>query len=170
MDNWYVVQVRTGREEAILQLVKKIVDRTVLIDCFVPYCERLKRYRGEWHKEQHILFPGYIFLVTGQVEELFLQLKKIPEFVKILRNGMEFIPVKEEEKGILKKMGGESHLSEISTGVIIGDKVAITSGPLAKIKGDIIYIDRHKRMAIMRIEMFDRQLMLKMGLEIVYKE
>ena len=83
---------------------------------------------------------------------------------------MEFVPIKEEEKVILQKMGGSSHLAEMSKGIIEGDKVIITSGPLSALKGDITYIDRHKRLAVIRIEMFGRCLDVKIGLEIVHRE
>lgn len=170
MENWYAVQVRTGREEKVLDMSRKTVDRNVLKECFIPYCERMKRYQGEWHKEQYILFPGYVFLITERVEELYWKLKKLPEFTKILGDGAEFIPIKEEEKTILQKMGGKSYLAEMSRGFMRGDKVIITSGPLENMEGEIVYIDRHKRLAAVRIEMFDRLLEVKLGLEIVHKE
>ena len=93
MENWYAVQVRAGREEAVLQLSKKIIDESALKECFIPYYERMKRFQGEWHKEQYILFPGYIFLVTEQVDVLFWELKKVPGLTRILGDGMEFVPI-----------------------------------------------------------------------------
>ena len=170
MESWYAVQVRTGREEAVLQLSKKMIDESVLKECFIPYYERMKRFQGEWHKEQYILFPGYIFLVTEQLDVLFWELKKVPGLTRILGDGMEFVPIKEDEKVFLQKMGGSSHLAEMSKGIIEGDKVIITSGPLSKFKGEITYIDRHKRLAVIRIEMFGRWMDVKIGLEIVHRE
>ena len=170
MESWYAVQVRTGREEAVLQLSKKMIDESVLKECFIPYYERMKRFQGEWHKEQYILFPGYIFLVTEQVDVLFWELKKVPGLTRILGDGMEFVPIKEDEKVFLQKMGGSSHLAEMSKGIIEGDKVIIMSGPLSKFKGKITSIDRHKRLAVIQIEMFGRWMDVKIGLEIVHRE
>ena len=155
MESWYAVQVRTGREEAVLQLSKKMIDGSVLKECFIPYYERMKRYQGEWHKEQYILFPGYIFLVTEQVDELFWELKKVPGLTKILGDGMEFVPIKEEEKVVLQKMGGSDHIAEMSKGYVIGDVVTVISG--------------HKRLAVIEIEMFGRKTEVRLGLEIVMK-
>ena len=169
MERWYAVQVRTGREEAVLQLSKKMIDGSVLKECFIPYYERMKRYQGEWHKEQYILFPGYIFLVTEQVDELFWELKKVPGLTKILGDGMEFVPIKEEEKVILQKMGGSDHIAEMSKGYVIGDIVTVISGPMKEMKGKIKFIDRHKRLAVIEIEMFGRKTEVRLGLEIVMK-
>lgn len=169
MKSWYAVQVRTGREESILRLCREIVDKNVLDECFIPYGERMKRYRGRWHKEQHILFPGYVFLITAQVRELFWELKKIPEFTKILGDGADFIPIKEDEKKLLQ-LGGTEHLFKMSLGYIKGDKVIVISGPMQKMKGTITYIDRHKRLAVIRMEMFERWIDVTMGLEVIRKE
>lgn len=169
MECWYAVQVRTGREESVLCLSKKTIDRDVLSECFIPYYECMKRYQGEWHKIQHILFPGYVFFVSEQVDRLFVQLKKIPEFTKILGDGTRFIPIGEEERVILQQLGGQEHLAKMSHGTIIGDKVMITSGPLERFKGKIIYIDRHKRIAVVSIRLFDRLIEVKLGLEIIHK-
>ena len=123
MENWYAVQVRAGREEAVLQLSKKIIDEPALKECFIPYYERMKRFQGEWHKEQYILFPGYIFLVTEQVDVLFWELKKVPGLTRILGDGMEFVPIKEEEKAFLQKMGGSSHLDKFTKEIFKVDMV-----------------------------------------------
>ena len=170
MENWYAVQVRTGREESVLHLIKKIVDRTVLTECFIPYCERMKRYQGEWHKERSVLFPGYVFLITERVDELFQELKKIPELTKILGDGAGFIPLREEERKMLTDTGGRDHLFEMSRGYIVGDQVIITSGPIKKMEGKITFIDRHKRFAVVQMDMFGRKIDVKIGLEIVRKQ
>ncbi|NSJ55772.1 antiterminator LoaP [Enterocloster clostridioformis] len=169
MENWYAVQVRTGREESVVFQSKSIIDRAVLNECFIPRYERMKRYHGEWHKEKHALFPGYVFFVTEKVDELFRELKKLPEFTKILGDGMEFIPLKEKERGFLQEMADREHIIQMSEGYIVGDKVIIISGPMKEIKGEIIYVDRHKRLAVVRMEMFGRQMDVKMGVEIVSK-
>ena len=116
MESWYAVQVRTGREEAVLQLSKKIINESVLKECFIPYYERMKRYQGEWHKELHILFPGYVFLITEQIESLFWEIKRIPEYKKILVDVVESIALKEQEKNMLMEIGGQKHLYDLNQG------------------------------------------------------
>ena len=61
---WYVVQVRTGTEEEIITQCEKTIDHGILKRCFIPYYESMKKYKGEWHLEQKILFPGYVFMIT----------------------------------------------------------------------------------------------------------
>ena len=73
---WYVVQVRTGTEEEIITQCEKRISHGILERCFIPYYESMKKYKGEWHLEQKILFPGYVFMITEEIEQLYLGLKK----------------------------------------------------------------------------------------------
>ena len=170
MENWYAVQVRTGKEQETVDLCRKIVESDILIESFIPRYERMKRYQGKWHKEQLPMFPGYIFLVTERVEELFYRLKEVPELTKILGDGREFIPIKDEERDLLQRLGNEKHVTEMSKGYFVGDQAVIKSGPLKNMVGLIKFIDRHKRLAIIELEMFGRKINTKLGIDIVKKE
>lgn len=169
MENWYAVQVRTGKEQETVDLCRKIVDSGILTESFIPKYERMKRYQGEWHKERIPMFPGYIFLVTGRVEELFYRLKEVPELTKILGDGREFIPIKDEERGLLQQMGNEEYVTEMSVGYIVGERVVILLGPMKGMEGKIKKIDRHKRMAVLEVGMFGQWVDVKVGVEIVEK-
>ena len=169
MECWYAVQVRTGGEEGVARLCRKLVGHEVMAECFIPKYERKRRYEGAWHTEQEILFPGYLFFVTRDAERLHEELKRVPGMTKILGDGEEFIPLQEEEMERLRSMGNEDHVIEMSEGYIVGDEVVITKGPMMKLKGTIQKIDRHKRLAVVRLGMFGREVDVTMGVEIVRK-
>ena len=166
---WYAVQVRAGKEHIVAELCRKQIGNDILKECFVPMYERKRRYEGMWHKEELRLFPGYIFMVTEQIHELFKNLKEIPELTKILGVGNEFVPLKDSEVKFLRETGGDKYLLKVSEGYITGKQVIITSGPMTKLVGEIKFIDRHKRMAIIQTEMFGRIMDIRLGLEIVTK-
>lgn len=166
---WYAVQVRTGREENIIQYSKLLVDRQVLTECFLPKYEQKKKYRGEWHIEHKLLFPGYLFMISDTPDELYQALKNIPDLTKVLRDDDYLIPIKEEEKAFLLHFGKEEHVVEMSYGYMEGEKVTITEGPMKDFDGKIIKIDRHKRTAVIEVEFFDRKMEVKVGLEVVRK-
>ena len=42
-DNWYVVQVRTGKEEEIVKKCQFYIDHDILIDCFIPITKKKKK-------------------------------------------------------------------------------------------------------------------------------
>lgn len=166
---WYVVQVRSGTEHNIrIQCNKKIPD-TIMERCFIPYYEEKKKQNGTWNTLQKILFPGYIFMITEDVEKLFFHLKTIEGMTKLIGTGQDIIPLKEEEITFLKRFGGEEQIVSMSEGIIEGTQVIITSGPLMGMEGLIQKIDRHKRKAWLDLELFGRMQQVEVGLEITRK-
>ena len=166
---WYVVQVRTGTEESIKQQCEKNIDKEVLERCFIPYYEEQRHIRGEWVTLKKVLFPGYIFVITDKLEELYQSLKSIIGLTKLLGTGREIVPLTEEEESFLQKFGGEEQVVVMSEGIIERSRVKVTSGPLMGMEGYIRKIDRHKRKAWLEMELFGRKQMVQVGLEIVAK-
>lgn len=166
---WYVMQVRTGAEEKMKEQCLKRIDRDTLEKCFVPYYEEKKRYQGTWHTEKRILFPGYVFLVSGRLDDLYKSLREVTGMTKLLGMGEEIVPLKEEEVELLQKAGAGERPLEVSTGIIENGIVMITDGPLAGMEGCIKKIDRHKRKAWLEVDMFGRTIKMEAGLEIIRK-
>lgn len=166
---WYVVQVRTGTEDSIRKQCEKNIDTEVLNDCFVPYYEERRRIRGEWETLRKVLFPGYVFIVTEELETLYKNLKTVVGLTKLLGTGREIVPLTEKEQRLLEKMCGGGRIMEMSEGIIEQSQVKVLSGPLMGMEGYIRKIDRHKRKAWLELEMFGRKQRVQVGLEIVAK-
>lgn len=167
---WYVIQVTTGKEEQILKMIKRYGVQEYVKECFIPKYERRKKYLGQWHQEETILFPGYIFIISENAGGLYLALKQIPQLTKLLGVGEKWTPMTKEDIAIIEALSGEERLVKCSEGYIVGSKVTITSGPLMGMEAMIRKIDRHKRMAWMEIEIFGRKTDIQAGLEIIRKE
>ena len=136
---WYVMQVRTGTEENIRCQCQRMISSDILKRCFIPYYQQKKRFQGKWHIQERILFPGYVFLIAENLEQLAENLRK------------------------------EEQLVTMSTGIIENDQVRILTGPLQGMEGYIRKINRHKRKAWVSIEMFGRSVDMEVGLEIIKK-
>lgn len=149
--------------------MQKNVSAEVLERCFIPYYEEQKRIRGEWTTQTKVLFPGYVFMITENVEALYEELKTIIGLTKLIGTGEEIVPLQEEEIAFLESFGGAKQVVEMSQGVIEHSQVKVTSGPLQGKEGYIRKIDRHKRKAWLEIEMFGRAQNIQVGLEIVAK-
>ena len=167
---WYVIQVATGKEEQILNMIKKYGVQEYLQECFIPKYERRRKYLGQWHQEEAVLFPGYIFIISGEVECLYQALKQVPQLTKLLGVGEKWTPMTKEDVAIIEALSGEERVVKHSEGYIACNKVTITSGPLMGMEALIRRIDRHKRMAWMEIEIFGRKIEIQAGLEIISKE
>lgn len=167
---WYVIQVRTGTEESIRVQCEKRIPSAILEKCYIPYYERMRRYEGAWHKEQKLLFPGYLFLISDQLEALYLSLKGVIGLTKLIGTGREIVPLTEEETELIRRLAGEDALVEMSRGVIQKGKTVITDGPLKGLEGYIRKVDRHKRVAWLEIQMMGRTVETQVGVEVLRKE
>lgn len=166
---WYVLQVRTGTEESIRTQCRSNISEAVLQRCFIPYYEEKRRIRGTWTVLKKVLFPGYVFVVTDQLDELYQSLKAVIGLTKLIGTGKEIVPLTEEERGFLLELGGEDQIVAMSEGIIEGDKVIVTRGPLKGKEGMIRKIDRHKRKVWLELKMFGKLQKVETGLEIVAK-
>lgn len=166
---WYVLQVFTGQEKKLKELCEKQISGEILEEVFLPFRVEMKRYGGGWHKEKQLLFPGYLFMVTGQIDRLHLALGKIDAFTRLLGDQEKPTPLTEDEVTFLKECGGKEHVVEMSTGIIENDQVKIVAGPLIGKEALIRKIDRHKRTATIEVELFGRLVTATVGVEIVRK-
>ncbi len=166
---WYAMQVRTGTEANILQQCCRQIPGELLERCFLPYYEEKKHIQGTWITQKKVLFPGYLFVVTEHMPDLYEELRSIIGLTRVLKTGDEIVPLLPDEVRYLLTVGGEDQIIHISEGIIEGGVVHILAGPLYGQEARIRRIDRHKRLAWLELEMFGKVQTVKMGLEILEK-
>lgn len=166
---WYVIQVYTGRE---MEIAEKCRDRIMEEDedVFIPMAERQKKIRGEWQIVKSRLFPGYVFIETGRIEDFYMRLRQINAMTKVLRTGETITPLHAEEEAYLRKLGGKDHVVDFSEGYLEGDKLVVTSGALEGYEGRIKKILRHKRLVVLEVPLLGRMVEVTVGLGVVEKK
>ncbi len=169
---WYVVQVYTGREENIKLQCERLLSLfpDAFERVFIPYSNRRMKIDGEWGDVEKVLFPGYIFIVTANLNEAVKLLKKVEGMTKVLGDGENMIPISKEEEKMLLRLGGEEQIVEMSEGIIENSVIKVTEGPLKGMEPLIKKIDRHKRKAWIEVEMFGSSRVIEVGLEIFRKD
>ena len=162
---WYVIQVRAGREDYVTDRCRQMIASGE--EVFVPKTIFLRRFHGSDEKLTVPMFPGYVFFDTDNIDIFFYKLKKIYGFTKILRTDGEFTPLSPSEEAMIRALGGDDHLVEMSTGYKKGSKVTITEGPLFGLEGSIVRIDRSKRTAVLNVEFLGEERQIKIGLRVL---
>lgn len=167
----YVIQVSGGREARARDLIVRMMGELVS-ECYVPRREVCRRAGGAWVRVTERLFPGYLFVLTDDIQSLSERLARVPAFTRLLGKSDErIIPLSQDEVAWLTAlMEPTQKVVEMSAGVIEGDKVTVTEGPLKGHEALISRIDRHKRCAYLDMRMFGRTKTIKVGLEIVRKQ
>ena len=126
--------------------------------------------RGEWRRETRPLYSGYVFMVTDDPGALDKALTKVPGYHRLLKAADVILTVNDEEKAFINRIAGRDNVVEISTGYKEGDKITVVSGPMMGLEGDIVHVDRHKRLVTVNISLFGRMVKTTMGLELTYKK
>lgn len=168
---YYVIWTLTGKENIVRDEILAQIGQENKEKIHILTRERRQKYRGEWQIRKEKLFPGYLFmdLEASQVEPVRQAFRRVTEHAKVLKTGDELFPIHEEEEQLLRRLTGDTTNVAVSVGVIVGDKIIVKEGPLIGMEGMIKRIDRHKRMAVLEVELFNRVSEVKVGLEIVEK-
>lgn len=178
---WYVLQTITGQEEELVEFIRILLSDDLYESCFVIKAEWMKRLGGIWKLQVGALFPGYVFIHSNEPEKLFMKLKKVPRFSKMLGNEKyEFIAVSEEERRYLETITGfsypelvkssdcgESRIVRLSEVEVSGNgRVSRIEGPLQLFRDKIIQMNLHKRFAVVERPMFGKKQTLIFGIKL----
>lgn len=165
----YVLQVREGRESAMADHVRRLVSPDVLQDCFFLRRQTARKRQGQRHLHEDLVFPGYLFLASSNIDAVKDQLRLSTKFQRLLGAQREIFTLSEEEASFVSEFGGADHLIRFSEGVIEDGRTVVSSGPLAGREQMICKIDRHKCAAFLRVGPPENCQVVRVGLEITRK-
>lgn len=164
---WYVIQTVSGNEEKCLNICKLLLEQTLYKKIFIPKYIAKIHYKKEWHDKEKILFPGYVFIDTENIDDVFSNIMRHNRHIRILKNAEKFLSISKEEQLFLESILNNEETVEYSEGFLIGDKVCVTSGSLRNYTGSIYRVDRHKRIAYLKINLFGRETIVEVGFSAV---
>lgn len=171
---YYVLQVASGTESRVEEQIQAVVENNLYERCFHPMRRMKKKIRGEWRELHEKLLPGYVFITSSCVKELYLELRRVPAITKLLgKDGEHFMALSSQEvEWLTQIMGTADSSTEVSLSWISvseDDVVTILSGPLKDMEGQIKKINLHRRMAEVEVDFMNRKTVLHLGIEMVGK-
>ena len=146
---WYVLQTRTGEEEKLVEMVRRVVPHPLYGECFVIYHEQV------WRRQQ----------------KNFVQVRRaFPAMVKMMaRDDDFFLSVEAEEAAFLKQMMNEQHVIGLSYLETDGKgRILRAAGPIKSCISQIVRLKFGKRYALVRLRLLGREKEIFFG--IVLKE
>ncbi|MBR0092046.1 MAG: hypothetical protein IJP92_10140 [Lachnospiraceae bacterium] len=166
---WYVIQTMSGNEKKIKQLLDRMKPEGIADNCFVPLTEEVRRRADDYRILFRRLFPGYVFVETRQPEEVFQQLRRIPDFTRLLGTKEDgeaatFIPVGEDDEAFLRTLleDGVMHVSYVHLSK--SHRIDKVAGPLAGYRNHITKLEFRRRIAIVDAVMFGKKRRIYFGL------
>ncbi len=170
---YYVIQVKTGKEQQAIEDILKNKPDDASFDVFSPYRKSLRKYKGETKEVIERCFPGYIFVETNNVRELFRQLYFTPGFQKLLgrEEGTEnFVPLDKDESRMIDILysANNNRITEISNiEVKEGEMIRVLDGPLMGLETQIKKVNLHKRTVLVEFMMCGRLVTAPIGINII---
>jgi len=175
MRKCYVLFVKTGNEENIVETLKARLDQSCFFP-FIPQKEMLFRRKGNVIKIKKPCFSGYVFVESDLCPDFFRTrmhslLYTIKEVYRIVNYGDDRgdIEMRESERISLKELYSESYFIQSSIGIMEGDRIWIKEGPLMGRESVIRKVNRHNREAVIEMEFMGEMRELTVGLEIMKK-
>lgn len=171
---WYVIQVTTGKEEAMKLLIETRLSSRLYERCFYIKRERIWRRGGECILHLETMFPGYLFVITDQPVELYMQLKKIPQFTRLLRTEDEvFLTVEEDEKQFLLNLLDEDDEDTVRLSTVIlneNQEIISVEGPLKHYVGAIVKKKLRLRYVMIDVVLFGKKRTVLVGIRLNEEE
>ena len=169
-NRWYVIQTKSGDEEELQSFIESVLPAGLEALFFIPFYENVWRSGGRGHISIQRLFPGYLFVETAMPEELFMMLKKVPRFTRLLNMEDEsgekvFLSISEEDEEFLRSLMDEEHVIRVS--YIHKNKngrIDRLIGPLKRYENSITKLDVPHRRAIVSTHIFGKDRIIKFGL------
>lgn len=179
---WYVIQVQTGHEQQMCQLIQRVCeeanknanriqDDLLLEEIFAPSFQTRHKFHGEWKDITKLLLPGYVIAVTSHPHELHALLRTVPDFTRVLTIGETFVPLHDEERQWMDEWTHKGdRVVQMSIAVMEGDRYVVTEGPLKGREGMITRVNRHKCLATIELHVGNVRVHTTVGLGIVPQE
>jgi transcriptional antiterminator NusG len=163
-EKWYVLQVMTGDEVAI----RNVIENKIGVKALVPRRTICERYQGKIRPVIKTLIPSYVFVQIYLEPKVYYKLRSIVGVIRFL-GGFGPEPVPNYEMNYMLRLCGDGEIAGLST-LSIGDGVRVMAGPLRGMEGQIIKIDRRKLRAKVRLTLLGRPHEVDMGIEVLENE
>lgn len=171
--NLFAVQVKTRSE-------KLFIKRAVLIKMdhevspwrlLFPQRSMNVRKDKSLKKEDLPVFPGYVFLETGELEkELYWHLRTTAGFYRFLPENTSPKPLEGRDLALIKHF--------VSFGEVAGpskvtfddnDRIVVKEGPLKGLEGRIIKVDKRKGRVKVKLDLYDECFPVDLSYELIQK-
>ncbi len=164
---WCAVHVRDGEEARTEAFVTALLPKSLNARCFHLTRNRRKKYGGQWQTIQERLLPGDVFIIADKPEEIYRELKKVPQPRLLFSREDSISMLKAQEADFMDKIADESGEIGVSMVRVREDgAVTLLSGPLLQVEEKVRKVDLHKRIAEVEADFMGKRQVLYLGIEI----
>lgn len=168
---YFVIQVRTAQEDDYLRRVSRTRPDLAV---HVLKKKLMTRKAGKLVPHMSCLFPGYVFLeqegdeVSPTVRS---HIRRTQGFIRFLPSTQEPKPLRPHDVELIRhflSFGGQIGLSLVTFDE--NDRIKVLEGPLTGLEGRIVKVDKRKRRAKIRLDLYDDSILFDLGFELLAED
>lgn len=156
----YVLQIRTGEEEAVRRQLTRQRVRVLM-----PQESRLIRHGGSWSQQLYKLLPGYLFVDIDYSDALYYAIVGIPAVLRVLKADGRPSPLPEQEERYIRFLGERTLYPSVVQRMPDGSGKPLY-GVLTRLTGGKITYDWHARRASVTISLYGSVKTLRLSFRI----
>jgi len=170
--SWYIIQAYTGKEHDVELRINQLIEikkwQEKIHRVLVPEEEMIEIRNNKRVEKKAKIFAGYVFIQMDDDQEVFYEIRRLPNVAKFVGSKVNPTPVTEDEiLKVLRKSGDKT--KKIDIDFEVDEVVKVVSGPFRGYSGTItdIYAERGKLKTL--IPIFGRETPVELDFDQVEK-
>lgn len=172
--NYYALQVKTRSEDLFIKRVQISLSPQQITETRLIFPRRNMPVRKAGITKNQIqpVFPGYIFLETGDMEtSIYWVIRTTPGFYRFLPENKAPKPLAGRDLSTLKHFISFGEIAQKSKVLFDSDdRINVVEGPLKGLEGRIVKIDKRKGRAKVKLDMYDESFLIDLAFEVIGKQ
>ncbi len=172
---WYVVNTYSGHEkkvqEKLMMRTESMGMQDFIFRVIVPEQTEVEIKDGVKKEKVKKLFPGYVLVEMIMTDEAWFVVRNTPGvtgFIGSSGKGAKPTPLQPQEVDKILNSMGMSRL-EVSTDLVVGEKVKVTSGPFGGMEGKIESLDLDNNLIYVLLDLFGQETSVEVELSQIEK-
>jgi len=168
--DYYAIQVKTRGEEKFMRLFSALHPKMGLSLHFPRRRIDIRR-RGVIRQSTAAVFPGYVFIEAEQDDILAHQwdFRRTDGFYRFLKSNQNIRPLADRDLELvlhfIKKAGPIAGISRVYFNE--NARIVVVDGPLIGLEGRIIKVDKRKKRAKIKLDLYDDSFAIDLAFEVI---
>ena len=171
--NYYALQVKTRGEVKFMRQAGA-VSSDIALSLYFPQRVLDVRKKGLTKPSRFAIFPGYVFFELDSsydVSSYYWVFRKIDGFHRFLKSNRDITPLKKKDLEVvlhfIKKIGPVAEKSKVYFDE--NSRIVVLHGPLSGLEGSIVKVDRRKRRAKIKLDLYGDSFFIDLAFEVIEK-
>jgi transcriptional antiterminator NusG len=168
--NYYAIQVKTRAENKFIRLFKAL-HPAVSLPLYFPQRRIDIRRKGTIRQSTAAVFPGYVF-IEAEEEDIVLHhwaFRRTDGFFRFLKSNQNVRPLAGRDLELvlhfIKKAGPVAGVSRVYFNE--NARIVVIEGPLMGLEGNIIKVDKRKKRAKIKLDLYDDSFCIDLAFEVI---